>query len=176
MQIINSRNQYGTIAIFFHWIMAIIMMGLIIIGLYMTRIPISPWRLKLYGLHKEWGTVALILAALRITWRMSNKVPMLALPAWEKFAAYFVHWSFYFLMFTLPLSGLLLTAASGLPASFFGLFLMPTLIAPNESSRYFFTQVHDVLSYVLIAFICLHTLAALKHHFINKDDILRRML
>ena len=76
----------------------------------------------------------------------------------------------------MPITGWLITSASGLPASFFGLFTLPNLIAPDENKRILFGWMHQWLGYALIAAICLHTAAALKHHFINKDDILRRML
>jgi cytochrome b561 len=94
----------------------------------------------------------------------------------EKIAARSVHYTFYVLMFALPVSGWIITSAAGLPASFFGLFVLPTLVAPNEETRILFQEIHRWVGYGLIAIIVLHVSAALKHHFINKDDILRRML
>ena len=79
-------------------------------------------------------------------------------------------------MFALPITGWLITSAAGLPASFFGLITLPNLVAPNEELRLLFQQVHQWLGYALIAVIGLHAAAALKHHFIDKDDILRRMI
>ncbi len=172
----NTVNAYGWVAIVLHWILAILLIGLLALGLYMVSLPISLEKLKFYGWHKEYGLLALWLAILRLGWRLINKTPYLALPLWEKIAARSVHWAFYFFMFVMPLTGWLITSAAGLPASFFGLFVLPDLVNPNEEQRLLFQVIHEWLGYGLIATIVLHTSAALKHHFINKDDILRRML
>jgi len=176
MQISNTENRYGLGTIFLHWLMAVLIIGLLILGLYMVGLPISYAKLKLYGWHKEYGLLALGLVMLRLVWRLLNMTPRLSLPLLEKIAARTVHWAFYVFMFAMPLTGWLITSAAGLPASFFGLFVLPDLIAPNEDARLLFEAIHKWLGYGLIATIVLHTSAALKHHFINKDDILKRML
>src|SRR3990167_5759748 len=176
MLIKNSADQYGIIAIFLHWLMAILIIGLLALGLYMVPLPISHAKLKLYGWHKEYGLLALGLVALRLIWRLLNITPRLTLPFLEKLAARTVHWAFYVFMFAMPISGWLITSAAGLPASFFGLFVLPNLVSPNEESRMLFEEIHQWLGYGLIVTILLHASAALKHHFVNKDDILMRML
>ncbi len=177
MQIKNSENHFGIVTIFLHWAMAILIVGLLALGLYMTRIPISASKLKLYGWHKEFGMLVLMLAMLRIFWRLANITPSLSsLPHWERIAARTVHWLFYGFMFALPISGWLMTSAAGLPVSFFGLFLLPNLVSPSEEHRILFQEIHKWLSYGLIITFCGHTGAALKHYFIDKDDILQRML
>lgn len=177
MQITNLKTRYGAMAIYMHWIMAILLIALIAIGLYMTRIPLSAQKVKLYGWHKEWGILALMLVMLRIVWRIGNIVPSLSsLPPWERIAARAVHWAFYIFMLALPISGWLITSAFGLPVSFFGWFVLPNLIAPNHNNVLLFEKIHTWLSYGLIATFCAHVGAALKHHYMNKDDILRRML
>ncbi|MCW8385707.1 cytochrome b [Fluoribacter dumoffii] len=175
MQIKNSATRFGIVTIVLHWIIALLIIGLLVLGLYMTSLPWNPERLKLYGWHKEYGLLVLFIAIFRIIWRLSNEQPELALPWLEKIAARSMHWAFYLFMFAMPMTGWLITSAAGLPASFFGLFTLPNLIAPDESNRILFEEIHEWLGYALIAAICLHTAAALKHHFINKDDILRRM-
>jgi cytochrome b561 len=120
--------------------------------------------------------LALMLVMVRIIWRLSNRIPYLTLPLWEKIAARTVHWAFYGFMFAMPITGWLITSAAGLPVSFFGLFVLPDLVTPNPDSMQLFQKIHEWLGYGLIATIVLHTSAALKHHFINKDDILKRML
>lgn len=173
----NSENHYGVVAIFLHWILALLLIALILLGLYMVDLPIGLEKLKLYGWHKEYGLLALLLATIRLLWRLMNITPQLAaLPLLEKIAARTVHWAFYGFMFALPISGWLVTSAAGLPASFFGLFTLPNLIGPSEQLLQFFQVTHKWLGYALIVTIILHVAAALKHHFINKDDILRRML
>lgn len=176
MQIKNSATDFGVVAITLHWIIAILIIGLLVLGLYMVALPISLEKLKLYGWHKEYGFLVLFLAVFRILWRLSNKMPELELPLLEQIAARSMHWAFYIFMFAMPITGWLITSAAGLPASFFGLFTLPNLVGPDEQNRIFFAWIHEWLGYALIAAICLHTAAALKHHFINKDNILRRML
>lgn len=176
MQLKNSTTSFGIVAILFHWIIAILIIGMLALGLYMVSLPFSLEKLKLYGWHKEYGFLVLFLAIFRLVWRLSNIEPVLALPLLEKIAARSMHWAFYGFMFAMPVSGWLITSAAGLPASFFGLFTLPNLVAPDEHQRILFEWIHQWLGYALIAAICLHTAAALKHHFINKDDILRRML
>lgn len=174
----NTNDRYGTVAIFLHWIMAILIIGLLALGLYMTRISISVQKLKLYGWHKEIGILVLMLVMVRIMWRIGNSVPLLpmTLPQWQKWAAHAVHWAFYGFMFALPITGWLMSSAAGLPVSFFGLVVLPDFIAPSEETKIVLQDIHKWVAYGLIATFCAHTSAALKHHFINKDDVLWRML
>jgi len=176
MRIKNSENHYGLIAITLHWMMAILLIALLALGLYMVGLPIGLEKLKFYGWHKEYGILALILVIIRIVWRFANITPQLSLPLLEKLAARTVHWAFYGFMFAMPITGWLITSAAGLPVSFFGLFVLPNLIGPDDHLMKLFEEIHKWLGYGLIACIVLHTAAALKHHFINKDNILRRML
>lgn len=176
MRIKNTENHYGIVAILFHWSMAILIIGLLTLGLWMVNLPIGHTKLKLYGWHKEYGFSVLILVFFRLMWRATNLTPALSIPWWEKTAARMVHGIFYIFMFAMPLSGWLMTSAAGLPASFFGLFVLPDPISPNENARLVFREVHELVGYGLIFTILLHIIAALKHHFINKDDILRRIL
>lgn len=176
MHIKNTENRYGLIAIGLHWIIAVLIIGMLWLGLYMTGLPISFNKLKFYGWHKEIGILILMLAAVRIIWREMNKTPRLSLPLWEVLAARTVHWAFYGFMFAMPITGWLMSSAAGLPVSFFGLFVLPDLIAPDPLWMKKLGEIHEWLGYGLIATIILHTAAALKHHFINKDDILRRII
>lgn len=176
MQITNTETRFGVVAIFLHWLMALLIVGLIVMGLTMTRLSFSVQKLKLYGWHKEIGFLVLMLVVVRLVWRVINVNPSLSmLSVWERFAARFVHWLFYGLMLALPISGWLLTSAAGLPVSFFGLFVIPNLIAPHEAYRFLFQEIHQWLAYGIIILFLGHVSAALKHHFINKDNILRRM-
>lgn len=178
MLIKNTQTQYGIVNKFIHWLMALLIIGMLILGLYMSDLPISELKLQLYGIHKEFGILILMLVMFRIVWRIGNIVPLLppTIPAWQKFAAHAVHWMLYGFMFAMPITGWLMTSAAGLPPSFFGLFTLPSLIAPNDALFSLFINIHSWLAYGLIATFCAHVGAALKHHFINKDDVLRRML
>lgn len=176
MQWMNKKNSFGLIAKLFHWVMAILIIGMLFVGIYMVDLPVSLQKVQIYGWHKAFGSLILGLALLRLVWRWMNVAPELSLPLFEKIAARLVHWTFYGFMLAMPLSGWLMSSASGLPVSFFGLFTMPDLIAPNQIHAQFFQFVHHWLGFALLATIFLHIAAALKHHFIDKDDILRRML
>lgn len=176
MLFFNSDKRYGLIAILLHWVMAIIIIGLLCIGLYMTSIKLTPLGFKLYRLHKEYGVLILFLVIFRFFWRISNKSPELNLPWWEKYAALSMHWTFYFLMLAMPITGLVISGASGFKPSFFGLFLVPTLIAPNAHLLALAEKFHQWLGYLFIVCILMHMSAALKHHFVDKDNILRRMI
>lgn len=178
MPLKNTQNRFGVVAMLFHWVMAIIIIVMIGLGLYMVNLPVSLQKFKYYSWHKEWGVLVLMLATLRLAWRFCNAKPALPshMPAWEQFAAHSVHYVFYGLMFALPLTGWLLSSAAGLSVSFFGWFVLPDLVAPSETTRQLMTAIHKWLAYGLIAAILGHLGAALKHHFIDKDDILRRML
>lgn len=178
MQIKNTHNRFGAVAMLLHWLVAFIMIGLIVLGLYMVGLPFSVQKLKYYGWHKEFGVLVLMLATVRLAWRFCNTTPALPpqMPKWEQFAAHSMHYVFYGFMFALPMTGWMLSSASGLPVSFFGLFVLPDLISASEVSRHWLALAHKWLGYGLIAAILGHVGAALQHHFINKDDILRRML
>lgn len=174
----NTATRYGWVAILLHWSMALLIIGMLILGLYMTGLPVSLKKLKYYGWHKEWGTLVFMLAMLRILWRVGNPPPPLPahMPTWQKWAAHSTHICMYLLMLLMPLTGWLLSSSAGFPVSFFGLFVLPDFVSANEAMRLLFTQMHKWLGYGLIALICAHVGAALQHHFIYKDDILRRIL
>lgn len=178
MTINNTQDHYGTVAILLHWGIAIVIIGLLAEGLYMVGLPVSLQKLQLYGWHKEYGFLVLALASLRLGWRLGNQTPALpvTLPSWQKFAARSVHWAFYGFMFAMPLTGWIITSAAGLPASFFGWFVLPNLVAPDPNLQKIATQIHQWLGYGLIATICMHMGAALEHHFIRKDNVLKGML
>ncbi len=174
----NTRLGYGLVAILLHWSMALLIIGMLTLGIYMEQLPISLEKLKLYGWHKEYGVIVLELGILRLIWRLYNIMPDLPahMPLWEKFAARATHLIFYGYIFLLPLTGWLMSSAAGLTVSFFGLFLLPNLIGPDPNTMHLLKEVHKWLGYSLIGVIGLHTAAALRHHFIDKDDVLKGML
>lgn len=178
MLIFNTQDRYGIINILLHWIMAILVLGMIALGWYMSDLPVSLQKLKLFGLHKEFGVLVFMLIILRLFWRLINQTPRLPsqIPWIQRLAARIVHWIFYVLLILIPISGWLMSSAAGLSVSFFGLFTLPNIIDANKETMEQFLIVHSWLAYTLLVVIILHAAAALKHHFIDKDDILRRML
>lgn len=181
MRIENTQHHYGAVAALFHWIMAILVIALAGLGLYMVRLPdvgFNKEKITLILYHKQFGVLVLGLLALRLGWRLSNRIPRLVetLPDWQKIAARFVHLCFYALMIALPVTGWLMSSAAGIPVSVFELFTLPDLVPFDEFLFKELIEVHKWLGYVLIAFIGVHIGAALRHHFMLKDDTLRRML
>jgi cytochrome b561 len=177
----NREDRYGAIAILFHWFMALLVIGLAALGLYMVTLPDVGFNTKKVTLvlyHKEFGVLALLLLATRLAWRVTQILPRLVeeLPDWQKIAARFVHLSFYALLFALPITGYFMSSAAGIPVSLFGLFLLPDLVHRDDGLFQQYIAVHKWLAYVLILFIFVHAGAALRHHFLSKDDTLRKML
>jgi len=174
----NTSERFGWIALLLHWVMAIMIIGMLCLGLYMAGLRLSMEKLKLIGWHKEIGACVLGLVAIRLIWRLVNIIPPLpeSMPMWQRLAAHASHYALYGFMFTMPVSGWLMSSAAGFPVSVFGWFTLPNLINQNEEARKLFLSIHTWLSYALIATIAAHIAAALYHHFITKDNILRRML
>lgn len=177
----NREDRYGTIALLFHWSMALLVIGLAALGLYMVTLPDVGFNTKKVTLvlyHKEFGVLALVLLATRLSWRITQILPRLVenMPDWQKVTARFVHLSFYGLLFALPMTGYLMSSAAGIPVSFFGLFMLPDFVHRDENLFQRYVIIHQWLGYLLILFIFLHAGAALRHHFVFKDDTLRKML
>lgn len=172
----NTTDKYGIMAKLFHWPMAIIMMGLIILGLYMSALDPSPDKYELYGLHKSFGLLILWMVGLRILWRFYTKPPQTHKnhQKWERTLAKIVHFVLYVSMIGMPLTGWLMSSAGGHAVSFFGLSV-PALMGENKNFGGLMNDTHRILSYMLIGTILLHVAGALKHHFIDKDDTFKRM-
>ena len=177
----NTEEGYGAAAITLHWIMAVLLIALIAMGVYMVRLPdvgFDTLKIRLILYHKTLGMLTLALAALRLAWRVSNVLPRLVetLPDWQKVLARFVHLSFYALMFALPITGWLMSSAGGFRISLLDLLYLPAFIGRDDYLFQVFVAVHKWLGYTLVALITVHACAALRHHFLVKDDTLRKML
>lgn len=174
----NSSDAYGSGTKLFHWISAVIVIGLLAAGLVMEDLPNGLLKLRTVLLHKSFGITILILTILRILWHLHTKKPALvdSLKPWEKKLAHLGHIALYVLMIGMPLSGWIMSSAAGRPVSVFGLFTLPNLVAENHDLKELFEDIHGLLGNALIAVVALHIAAALKHHFFDKDKTLRRML
>lgn len=177
----NTEGKYGLIAILFHWSMAILIIGLSVLGLYMVALPdvgFNKEKIVLILYHKEFGLLVSVLFVARLCWRVTQVLPRLVahLPDWQKIAARFVHLSFYALMMAMPISGWIMSSAAGIPVSFFGLFTLPDLVGSDDHLFQRFIDIHKWFGYFLILLIFVHVGAALRHHFVIKDDTLLRML
>jgi cytochrome b561 len=141
-------------------------------------LPLGIRKLKFLAEHKSFGMTVLMLAVIRLLWRMKNPPPPLPVEVHrgEHLLARLAHVSLYALLFAMPLSGWLMSSAKSYSVSWFGVFTWPNLIGPSEAAFGVLRSLHHVLSSLLIAIASLHVLAALKHHFWHKDDVLVRML
>ena len=144
----------------------------------MADMRISPLKIQLYMTHKSVGLTVLALMLLRLAYRLKNPPPALpdGIPGWQKIASHISHALLYLLLFAMPISGWLMNGASGFPMKYFGLVRVPDLVARSQSSLALFKALHFYIAWTLMAVIAVHVLAALKHHFIDRDSILRRML
>lgn len=172
----NTTFAYGTIAKFFHWVMAVIFIGMFIVAYIMINIPKSDFRMSLYNLHKATGVLLFVLFALRLSWRMRNLQPKLQglVPQWQLMMAHANIIFLYILMFAMPLSGFLTSTLGGHDISFYSLFIFPPL-AHNSSASAFFADAHEILSYALIASFSLHVLGAAYHHLVLRDEVFKRI-
>ncbi|MBI4995725.1 MAG: cytochrome b [Rhodocyclales bacterium] len=170
-------GRYTGTAIALHWLMAVLILGTFGVGLYMHDLPLSPTKLQIYSWHKWAGVTAFLLALLRIVWRATHRPPALpaAMPRWQQLAAHGGHALLYLLMFAIPLTGWLMSSAKGFQTVYFGVLPIPDLLAKDKELGDLLRDVHQALNFLMIAIVAGHVGAALKHHFIDRDDILTRM-
>jgi cytochrome b561 len=172
-------ERYTKTAMLLHWLTALLIIAAFTLGLVMTDIPgLTPTKLKYYSWHKWMGVTVLALAALRLLWRQANRPPppLASMSAWQHKAADGMHVLLYILLFAVPVSGYLYTTAAGVPVVYLGLFPIPAAFAPNPEWKALLKPVHYWLNMLLAAAVAGHVLAALKHHFIDRDTVLKRML
>ena len=172
------QQRYTNVAIAFHWLIALMIIGAFTMGLVMTELSLSPTRLKFYSWHKWAGVTILGLASLRLLWRLTHPAPAYSatMPGWQKTTADALHGLLYVLMFAVPVSGYFYTLAAGYPVVYFGLFELPVLIAKNDELKPLLKAVHFWLNMGLAGSVTLHVAAALKHQFIDRDGVLKRMI
>jgi cytochrome b561 len=176
---VQKAQRYTTTAIVLHWLIAALIVGAFSLGLVMTDIPgFSPTKLRYYSWHKWAGVTVMLLAALRLLWRLKNSPPALpdAMPAWQRAAAHGLHHLLYVFIFAVPISGYLYTLAAGVPVVYFGLFQLPVFYAKNPALAEALKPLHYWLTMAMAALVAVHVLAALKHQFIDRDGTMRRML
>lgn len=171
--------RYTKTAMLIHWLTALLIVAAFVLGLIMTGIPgFTPSKLKYFSWHKWLGVTVLALACIRVLWRKFNVPPPhpASMIAWQKKAADGMHVVLYLLIFGVPISGYLYTLAAGVPVVYLGLFQLPVFMEPNAELKPILKTVHYVLTMTMAAAVAAHVLAALKHHFIERDGVLKRML
>jgi len=177
-QQLNFSNRYTRTAMSLHWFMAVLLICLFAVGIYMHELPLSPWKLQVYSWHKWVGVTAFILVLARLAWRLTHRPPPLPINMSRsaEFIAHAGHALLYILMIAIPLTGWLMSSAKGFQTVYFGIIPIPDLLAKNKELGNLLREVHETLNFILAAVVVGHTAAAFKHHLVNKDDVLTRML
>lgn len=173
----STSTGYSAPAKLAHWLIALLILAAFPLGLYMHDLPLSPEKLRLYSYHKWIGMTVLLLFLPRLVWRFVRQPPpLLPAPIWQLRVAEATHWLLYLLMAAVPVSGWLMSSAKGFQLVYLGLLPIPDLIGKDKALAETLAAVHSSLAWVLIVLIGIHIAAALKHHFIDRDTTLRRML
>jgi cytochrome b561 len=186
MQLVNTDSRYGSVTKILHWLIV----ALIIVQYVLAQMaeaaeharaahPAAALeQLALLARHKSVGLTIFALALVRLAWRFMSPPPPLPanMPHWQVTAARLTHYAFYVVLFAMPISGLVMSAAANYPVAYFGLFTLPNLVAPDDGLKELMKEVHETLFDVLVALAVVHIGAALKHEFFDHDGVLRRML
>jgi cytochrome b561 len=177
MHLKNTLTRYGAVAQLFHWaIVALVITQFVLAKRADGLSPIA--KIGILATHKSIGITILGLALLRLAWRLFNPVPPLpaGAPRWQVRAAHVSHFLLYALLFITPILGWLMSSARAFSVSWFGLVTLPDFIAPNRATYETLHEAHEIMAYSLATIAVVHAAAALKHHFLDHDDVLRRML
>jgi cytochrome b561 len=173
----HSEAHYTRTAVALHWLIAALILAGLFMGWTMTDMAISPLRVRIYNYHKWVGVTVLTLAVFRLAWRLTHRAPALpAMPRWQRVAAGSSHGLLYVLMLAVPVAGWIYSNASGYRVVYLGKLPLPNLVARDKELAAIWVQIHGKLAMTLAILVALHVLAALQHHFMARDNTLRRML
>ena len=175
---LTGAARYGGVAILLHWSIAAAIFCTFPLGVYMADLPLSPRRLELVAYHRWIGVTVLGLACVRLAWRLGHPPPALppALPMWQRRAAAIAHWALNALIVAIPLSGWAYSSAAGEPIVYLGLWPLPDLVARDEVLAAALKRLHQGLNFALLAIVIVHVSAAIRHHFVDRDGLIGRML
>ena len=171
-----AAQRYNTVARALHWVIALLVVGNLIGGFVHEAFEHV---VRIIPVHKAVGLTILALSLLRLAWRIAARPPALPaeMPLWERGSAHVIHAMFYVLMIAMPLSGWLFSSAGKYPLTWFGLFDVPKFAVAKDSTLYAVTHGgHMAMAWLFLALVVLHVTAALRHHLVLKDTVLRRML
>lgn len=172
------RSPYTRTAISLHWLVGLGLVGTFALGFYMTGMPFSPAKLQYFSWHKWAGVTLWLLIVARLSWRLAKGAPAApaGMPGWQRAASEWTHRLLYLLMLTIPVSGWLMSSAKGVPTIYFGVLPLPDLLARDNELGNSLASLHLALNYGMAGLVVLHVAAALKHHVIDRDEVLARML
>jgi cytochrome b561 len=178
MQLKNDELRYGVVAQLFHWTLVVLIIVQYVLANSAGDLPLGAAKLAVLARHKSFGITILTLVLLRLIWRWLGTVPAEppGLPRWQRISARISHIALYALLIATPIAGWLMSSARNFPVSWFGLVTLPDFIAPNRAAYDFLHEAHEFMALTLLGLALLHIAAALKHHFVDRDNVLRRML
>ncbi|WP_417780558.1 cytochrome b [Stutzerimonas xanthomarina] len=178
MQWRNSSSNYGLVSITMHWVVAVAVVVLFALGYWMVGLTYySSWYRTAPDIHKSIGLLLLALMVLRVIWRFLNRgpAPLANHGQMTRLATKVGHGVLYLGLFAVMISGYLISTADGRSISVFGWFEVPALVTSIPDQEDIAGLIHEYLAWGLVIFSGLHALAALKHHFIDRDSTLKRM-
>jgi len=171
-----APSRYTPTAIALHWLLAVALLGSFVVGLYMTSLPLSPQRLKLYNWHKWAGVTILALSFARLLWRLTHRPPAdVPMAGWQRSAAHTTHRLLYLLFFAVPLVGWAYSSAAGFPVVVFGVLPLPDFVPADKALAEAIKPWHEGLAWAMALLVLSHVAAALKHHFVDRDRLLARI-
>jgi cytochrome b561 len=178
MTIRNTTVRWGHVSQFLHWLIVVLLIVQVTLATLADDLPLGMKKLALLARHKSVGITILGLVILRLLWRWMNPSPELpnTLKPYERVLANLTHAGLYILLFAMPLSGWMMSSARGFPVSWFGFIQLPDFVSKNKALYDVMLETHETLAWALYTIVFLHVAAALKHHFLLKDNVLRRML
>jgi cytochrome b561 len=173
----NQPHRFGPIAILLHWSVALVIVVVVALGLYLESLDLGDTKNLVLATHKSIGLTILGLMCVRVAWRLTHPAPPLpaTMSQLQRWLANMTHVALYVVAFAMPLSGYTSVAARGRDTEFFGLFLVPTWVPLDRAWSNASETAHVYGQYVLYALVAAHVAAALYHHFIVRDDVLKRM-
>ena len=175
----NSETEFGLVALVMHWLMAMLIVGLFGLGLWMVELDYySEWYKTGPDIHRGFGVIVLFLLLFRLAFRLWNPPPIqeASLRRWEGISAVIMHWTLYLGIFVVIVSGYLISTADGRSVAVFNWFEIPATISSVDNQEDIFGSIHFYVATALLVLSGLHTAAAFKHHFIDKDGTLKRIL
>ena len=170
-------ERYSGTAIALHWATAVLIVANLLLGLSMVALPISPQKLQWYIWHKWVGITVFLLTSARLGWRaVRPPPPPVAMPEWQRRAAAVSHLLLYILLLVTPISGWLYSSATGVQVVYLGVLPLPDLVPKDKALAGTLRATHVALNSVLFLLVCVHAAAAIKHHFVDRDTALSRIL
>lgn len=173
----DTQEKFTVPTVLLHWIIAVPFIAMLIVGTILDGMDNGPDKFELMGNHKSVGVLILLLAIVRIMWRIKNKFPqpLSAMPSWQKMLANAAHWVLIIGTVMMPISGVVMSVGGGHSVAVFGL----ELIAGTGIENIYFSKaghiMHGLASKLIIVFFILHSVGAIKHQFMDKDGTLSRM-